>query len=104
MLMPLLGVGLQVSVQFGIVETLKKILKNKYGNPDGSLDPKYSFLCGGIAGIFSGIILVIIIFYAFRHPWIMQDLEFHSINQLMLKDLSKLPLIFIDNMVCKKYF
>ena len=31
MLMPLLGVGVQVSVQFGIVETLKKILKKNYG-------------------------------------------------------------------------
>lgn len=62
MLMPLLGVGLQVSVQFGIVETLKKILKNKYGNHDGTLDPKFSFVCGGVAGIFSGIILVFSIF------------------------------------------
>lgn len=62
MLMPLLGVGLQVSVQFGIVETLKKILKNKYSNPDGTLDPKYSFICGGVAGIFSGIILVFYLF------------------------------------------
>lgn len=58
MLMPLLGVGVQVSVQFGIVETLKKLLKKNYANPDGTLDPNYSFLCGGIAGIFSGIILV----------------------------------------------
>jgi len=56
--MPLLGVGVQVSVQFGIVETLKKILKKNYANPDGTLDPNYSFLCGGFAGIFSGIILV----------------------------------------------
>ncbi len=63
MLMPLLGVGLQVSVQFGIVETLKKILKNKYANTDGTLDPKFSFICGGVAGIFSGIILVFYIFY-----------------------------------------
>jgi hypothetical protein len=62
MLMPLLGVGVQVSVQFGIVETLKKILKKNYGNPDGTLNPNYSFLCGGVAGIFSGIILVSFLF------------------------------------------
>jgi len=61
MLMPLLGVGLQVSVQFGIVETLKKTLKKKYADIDGNLDPNWSFLCGGVAGIFSGIIVV---FYA----------------------------------------
>lgn len=58
MMMPLLGVGFQVSVQFGIVETLKKMLKKKYANPDGTLDAKYSFLCGSVAGIFSGIIVV----------------------------------------------
>jgi hypothetical protein len=56
--MPLLGVGLQVSVQFGIVETLKKIIKKKFGNPDGTLDSKYSFLSGAVAGIPSGLILV----------------------------------------------
>ena len=59
MLMPLLGVGLQVSVQFGIVETLKKMVKKNYGNPDGTLDPIYSFLCGASAGVFSGIIVVL---------------------------------------------
>ncbi len=32
MLMPLLGAGVQVSVQFAIVETLKKTLKKKYGD------------------------------------------------------------------------
>lgn len=58
MLMPLLGVGVQVSVQFGIVETLKKVLKQKYADKNGVLATKYSYLCGGIAGIFSGIILV----------------------------------------------
>ena len=46
MLMPLLGVGVQVSVQFGIVETMKKMLKKNYGNPDGTLDPNNTFLCG----------------------------------------------------------
>lgn len=65
MLMPLLGVGVQVSVQFGIVETLKKILKQKYADINGLLDPKYSFFCGGIAGIFSGIILVLILINQF---------------------------------------
>jgi len=30
MLMPLLGVGAQVSLQFGTVETLKKIIKTKF--------------------------------------------------------------------------
>ena len=60
MLMPLLGVGVQVSVQFGIVETMKKMLKKNYGNPDGTLDPNYTFLCGAVAGVFSGIIVVIL--------------------------------------------
>lgn len=31
MLMPLLGVGAQVSLQFGTVETLKKFLLSRYG-------------------------------------------------------------------------
>lgn len=57
--MPLLGVGVQVSVQFGIVETLKKILKQRYADNKGNLAAKYSYFCGGVAGIFSGIILVI---------------------------------------------
>ncbi len=63
MLMPLLGVGLQVSVQFGIVETLKKILKKNYARADGTLNPNYSFFCGSVAGIFSGIIVVLFSFY-----------------------------------------
>jgi len=62
MLMPLIGVGLQVSVQFGIVETLKKVMQKKFGNSDGTLDSKYSFLSGAIAGVPSGIILVNFIF------------------------------------------
>jgi solute carrier family 25 carnitine/acylcarnitine transporter 20/29 len=66
MLMPLLGVGVQVSVQFGIVETMKKMLKKNYGNPDGTLDPNYTFLSGAVAGVFSGIIVVIL--YSFRLP------------------------------------
>ncbi len=56
--MPLLGVGVQVSVQFGIVETLKKVLKKHYASPDGTLNANYSFLCGAVAGVFSGIIVV----------------------------------------------
>ena len=31
LLMPLLGVGAQVSLQFGTVETLKKFLQSRYG-------------------------------------------------------------------------
>jgi solute carrier family 25 carnitine/acylcarnitine transporter 20/29 len=58
MLMPLLGVGAQVSVQFGIVETLKKIFKNKFGDKEGNLHWKYSLLSGAIAGIPSAIVLV----------------------------------------------
>ena len=37
---------------------MKKVLKQKYGNPDGTLHPKYSFVCGAVAGFFSGIIVV----------------------------------------------
>lgn len=37
MAMPLIGVGFQVSVQFGFVETLKKYLKKKYADKDGNL-------------------------------------------------------------------
>lgn len=32
MLMPLIGVGAQVSLQFGTVETLKKIIKTKFAS------------------------------------------------------------------------
>jgi len=32
MLFPLLGVGAQVAVQFGFVETLKKMLKKSYAD------------------------------------------------------------------------
>ena len=73
--MPLLGVGIQVSVQFGIVETLKKMLKKNYGNPDGTLDSSYSFLCGAAAGVFSGIIVVSYFLYLRLH-WTMQGSEF----------------------------
>lgn len=30
--MPLLGVGAQVAIQFGVVESLKKIIKQKYAD------------------------------------------------------------------------
>ena len=58
MLMPLLGVGLQVSFQFGIVETLKKYFKLKYADKDGNLHWKYSFICGAMAGLPSAMIVV----------------------------------------------
>lgn len=58
MFMPLLGVGLQVSFQFGIVETLKKFFKARYADGEGQLHWKYSFLCGAIAGLPSALIVV----------------------------------------------
>lgn len=57
--MPLLGVGAQVSFQFGTVETLKKIIKLNFSEPDGSLHWKFSVLCGILAGFPSAIIVVI---------------------------------------------
>mgnify|MGYP003683610483 CR=1 FL=1 len=32
MLMPLLGVGVQVSLQFGVTETLKKVMRNHFAD------------------------------------------------------------------------
>jgi len=61
MLFPLIGVGAQVSLQFGIVETLKKVMKNKYADAQGNLHWKYSFLCGLISGVASAIVVVKII-------------------------------------------
>ena len=58
MLFPLIGVGAQVSVQFGIVETLKKMMKARYADSQGVLAPQYTFLSGVIAGIPSAIIVV----------------------------------------------
>lgn len=58
MLFPLLGVGAQVSLQFGTVETLKKVIQSKFGEADGSLHWKYSVLCGVISGIPSAIAVV----------------------------------------------
>jgi len=75
---------------------LKKILKKNYGNPDGTLAAKYSFLCGAVAGVFSGIIVVMLFHYV-RHLWIMQDLEFLSIRD-MHKVRSEQQSIFIKPM------
>ena len=58
MLFPLIGVGAQVSVQFGFVESLKKIMKTSYAEPDGSLHWKYSFLSGLICGLPSALLVV----------------------------------------------
>ena len=58
MLFPLLGVGAQVSVQFAVVETLKKKWKKTHVGPNGILDPKYSFIAGLLSGIPSAIIVV----------------------------------------------
>ena len=64
--MPLLGVGAQVSLQFGTVESLKKILKSKFGEADGTLHWKYSVLCGVLSGIPSALVVVKI--YLYRLP------------------------------------
>ena len=58
MLFPLIGVGAQVSVQFGMVESLKKIMKTNFADKDGKLAPKYSFVSGLITGVPSAIIVV----------------------------------------------
>jgi solute carrier family 25 carnitine/acylcarnitine transporter 20/29 len=58
MLFPLIGVGAQVSLQFGFVESLKKIMKSTFANPDGSLHWKYSFLSGLLCGIPSALLAV----------------------------------------------
>ena len=58
MLFPLLGVGAQVSMQFGVVETLKKIMKTRYADADGNLNWIYSFYSGLICGLPSALIVV----------------------------------------------
>jgi len=58
MLFPLIGVGAQVSVQFGLVETMKKILKNNFADKNGNLAPHFSFLSGFVTGLPSAIIVV----------------------------------------------
>lgn len=61
MLMPLIGVGAQVSLQFGTVETLKKIIRTKFAEKDGSLHWKYSVLSGALSGIPSAIVVVLLL-------------------------------------------
>ena len=58
MLFPLIGVGAQVSVQFGFVETLKKTMKMNYADEHGLLHWKYSFLAGFMTGLPSALIVV----------------------------------------------
>lgn len=58
MLMPLIGVGAQVSLQFGTVETLKKLVRTKFAEADGSLHWKYSALSGTLSGIPSALVVV----------------------------------------------
>lgn len=60
MLFPLIGVGAQVSVQFGFVETLKKIMKKSYADENGMLHWRYSFLSGLICGLPSALIVVLL--------------------------------------------
>jgi hypothetical protein len=63
MLFPLIGVGAQVSLQFGFVESLKKIMKSTFANPDGSLHWKYFFLSGLLCGIPSALLAVFFMLY-----------------------------------------
>lgn len=63
MLMPFLGVGAQVALQFGIVETLKKIMKKSYADSEGKLHWKYSFMCGTAAGLPSALVVVPILLF-----------------------------------------
>lgn len=58
MLFPLIGVGAQVSVQFGFVESLKKIMKQHFADSQGKLHYQYSFLSGLLCGIPSAIVVV----------------------------------------------
>lgn len=59
MLFPLLGVGAQVSVQFGFVESLKKMMKTNFADEKGNLHWKYSFVSGLLCGIPSALIVVL---------------------------------------------
>jgi len=61
MLFPLIGVGAQVSVQFGFVETLKKMMKVNYADEHGLLHWKFSFLSGFACGIPSALIVVLVL-------------------------------------------
>lgn len=60
--MPLLGVGAQVSLQFGVVETLKKMMLKRFADETGKLPIPYIVLCGSISGIPSGLISVPVFF------------------------------------------
>jgi hypothetical protein len=60
MLFPLLGVGAQVSVQFGFVESLKKLMKTRFADSQGNLHWQYSFYAGLISGLPSALIVVFI--------------------------------------------
>ena len=71
--MPLIGVGFQVSLQFGFVETLKKIMKNGFADEHGKLPLPYIMLSGCLSGIPSGLVVVLI--FLLRHLLIMQDFE-----------------------------
>ena len=62
--MPLLGVGIQVSVQFGVTETLKKFMRNHFADEDGKLSIPYIMLAGLLSGIPSGTIAVSNYFYS----------------------------------------
>ena len=58
MFMPLIGVGAQVALQFGIVESLKKVAKSNFADSEGNLHWKYSFMCGLAAGLPSALVVV----------------------------------------------
>jgi hypothetical protein len=58
MLFPLLGVGAQVSVQFGFVESLKKLMKTKFADAKGNLHWQYSFYSGLICELPSALIVL----------------------------------------------
>ena len=81
---------------------MKKLLVKTYGNADGTLNPKYSFLCGAFAGLISGIILVS--FILLRHPWIMLDLELLLMPVQIIQDPLKQQLTSINNLELRNYF
>lgn len=58
MLTNLLGVGPQVALQFGTVETLKKYIKRNFEPDKERLSLHYISLCGAIAGLPSALVVV----------------------------------------------
>jgi hypothetical protein len=82
MLFPLLGVGAQVSVQFGFVETLKKIMKKSYADEQGNLHWKYSFVSGLLSGIPSALVVVNYILFRLL-------LTIHVLESLLTKKKEK---------------